>query len=66
MKKIKKFLCTTCGAEYKSSALSIPYLVAWDDGHVCDPILVAEQEEQKKFKIVDLTEYEELGTTWYN
>ena len=34
MKKIKKYICTECRADYTSAGNTLPYLVFWDNGHI--------------------------------
>ena len=65
MRKINKYICIECRAEYISKKNSIPHIVVWEDGHVCIPKLYAEYED-KKIKNVKIDKEDELWTTWYN
>ena len=65
MKKIKKYICTECKAEYISAENTLPHLVFWDNGHICSPQLYGEQED-KRIKKTKVTVEDDIWTTWYN
>ena len=65
MKKIKKYICTQCKADYTSAGNTLPYLVFWYNGHICSPQLYGEQED-KRIKNTKVTVEDDIWTTWYN
>jgi predicted ATP-dependent serine protease len=66
MKKKLKYICSECNARYEGPQGATPFIVAWNDGHFCEPKLIGEQEIKKlSNKTKELVEAE-LWTTYYN
>lgn len=65
MSKIKKWLCLDCGSSYTSPLNAKPFVVGWDDGHICAPILYAEVDK-KNAKKCKFKKKDKIWTTFYN
>ena len=66
MKKKLKYICPECNARYQGPQGATPFIVAWNNGHFCEPKLIGEQEIKKlSNKTKELVEAE-LWTTYYN
>ena len=66
MKKKLKYICPECRAMYEGPQGATPFIVSWNDGHLCTPRLVGEEEVKDLSEKTKSLEEDEIWTTYYN